>query len=192
VNEEVLAKLQNGDHNAFETIFKAMYAPLCSYARLHLSDSDEAEEIVQTILIKLWEKRKTLDIKTNLNAYLYAAVKNHCLNQFKHQKVRKDHAAHHLHVVKNHASTTDELLSSKEIQIRIDLAVGSLPDQCRNVFVLSREHEMKYSEIAEKLGISIKTVEAHMGKALKILRDNLKDYLPYLILFFPELYHLLF
>lgn len=192
MNEEVLAKLKSGDHHAFEIIFRDMYAPLCSYARLQLADPADAEEVVQATLVKLWEKRTEVDIHTNLKAYLYAAVKNNCLNLFKHNKVKKDHAAHHLHVVKGQSSTTDELLSRDEMQLRIDLTIGALPDQCRKVFLLSRERNMKYSEIAEELSISIKTVEAHMGKALKLMRENLKDYLPYLLFYFSELYELLF
>lgn len=162
-------------------IFRTYYQPLCSYAYTFLQDKEEAEEIVQTTFLSVWEKKETLSIRTAVKPYLYAMVRNACLNVIKHEKVKQKHAVEEVAMaIHSHDSVSHAIVSS-ELELKIHQAMEKLPEQCRLVFKLSRFEELKYSEIADQLGISIKTVENHMGKALKIMREQLKDYLPLLI-----------
>ena len=174
-------ELKVGDITAFEMFFKTYYQPLCNYAYTFIQDKDEAEEIVQSAFLSVWEKRESLDIKTSLKSYLYTMVRNTSLNVIKHEKIKQKYVGEALAVnERTHDGVAQSVLSS-ELEERIHLAMQVLPEQCRLVFKLSRFEELKYSEIAEQLNISIKTVENHMGKALKIMREQLKDYLPLLI-----------
>lgn len=172
-----LIALQEGDEGVFEKLFKAYYSPLCQYAFTLLKDKDESEEIVQGVFHNFWEKKAQVEIKTSLKSYLYKMVYHLCLNRLKHQKVKEAYLDYNAtQIQQNYASATD-LANENELKAKIEEAMNSLPEQCRLVFRLSRFEELKYAEIAEHLGISIKTVENQMGKALKILRIKLADFL---------------
>jgi len=168
------------DKTVFESVFKEHYAPLVSFAYRYLQDQDEAEEIVQETFYKLWSKADSLDIKTTIKAYLFGAVRNACLNHIKHVKVVREHEAYSKSV--NKEGYAEDPLKLSELQERVNSAIDKLPEKCKEVFLLSRMEEKKYKEIAETLGISIKTVENQMGKALKVLRDELSQYMPILLL----------
>ncbi|MEZ5017293.1 MAG: RNA polymerase sigma-70 factor [Flavipsychrobacter sp.] len=165
----------------FEQIFKDNFKDLHGYACSILKDSDDAEEIVQNVFFKLWEKREKIPTLNSVPAYLYRSVHNECLNSIKHNKVKADYQSHSLHVASNDTNTSDNT-TTKELEHRIHDAINSLPEQCRTIFQLSRFEELKYREIADKLGLSVKTVENQMGKALKVMRTKLADFLPSLIL----------
>jgi RNA polymerase sigma-70 factor, ECF subfamily len=175
--------LKKGNQTALEMIFKTHYKPLCSYAYSFLNDKDEAEEVVQSSFISLWEKRDTISIQTSFKSYLYRMVRNACLNTIKHEKVKKLYADQEKLTGEPIHEAVSEGLLTTELETRILNAIQVLPEQCRLVFQLSRFEELKYQEIADQLSISVKTVENHMGKALKIMREELKDYLPLFILF---------
>jgi RNA polymerase sigma-70 factor (family 1) len=168
------------DETALETLFKELYQQLCNYSFSIVNDMDEAEEITQQVFVNIWEQREKLAV-TSYKSYLYRAVHNASLNKIKQAKVRKLYADDYAITAELHQSSNE---TKDELQKQITLAVQSLPEQCRMVFKLSRYEELKYAEIAEHLNISVKTVENHMGKALKILREKLKDYLPLLLLMF--------
>src|SRR5687767_12078992 len=180
--DQLLVTLQAGDITAFEMIFRTYYQPLCNYAYTFLQDKEEAEEIVQSTFMSVWEKHNTISIRTSVKSYLYAMVRNACLNVIKHEKIKQKHAVEEIALApQSHDSVSSSVVSS-ELETKIQEAMEKLPEQCRLVFKLSRFEELKYSEIAEQLNISVKTVENHMGKALKIMREQLKDYLPIIIL----------
>ncbi len=179
---QLLETLKAGQITAFEMLFRTYYQPLCSYAYTFVQDKDEAEEIVQSTFISLWEKKETLEIRTAVRPYLYAMVRNACLNVLKHEKVKKEHAAVQLAMGERSSDSVARMVMASELETRIYEAMDTLPEQCRLVFKLSRFEELKYSEIAEHLNISIKTVENHMGKALKLMREQLREYLPLLII----------
>lgn len=170
-----------GDITAFEMLFKTYYQPLCSYAYTFLQDKEESEEIVQATFLSVWEKRDTLAVHTAVRPYLYAMVRNACLNVIKHEKVKQRFAGEEIALAPVAYESVSHAIASSELELKIHEAMEKLPEQCRLVFKLSRFEELKYSEIAEQLNISIKTVENHMGKALKIMREQLRDYLPLLI-----------
>jgi len=181
LDKNIVDALRQGDEQVFETIFRTYYERLCNYANTILNDMDEAEEMVQSAFLNVWEKHDTLEIHTSVKSYLYRAVHNSCLNRVKHYKVRKTYGDS----VKNqtellHDDASQDLVG-RELDSIVANAIDSLPDQCKLVFKLSRFENLTYAEIAEQLGISVKTVENHMVKALKVLREKLKDYLPVLI-----------
>jgi RNA polymerase sigma-70 factor, ECF subfamily len=176
--QQQLEALTKGDITAFEMIFRTYYQPLCHYAYTFLQDKEEAEEIVQSTFMSVWEKHETISIRTSAKSYLYAMVRNACLNVIKHEKIKQKHAVEEMALSPVSHDSVSNTVASIELESRIQDAMEKLPEQCRLVFKLSRFEELKYSEIAEQLNISVKTVENHMGKALKIMREQLKDYLP--------------
>jgi RNA polymerase sigma-70 factor (ECF subfamily) len=180
--QQQIEALTAGDITAFEMFFKTYYQPLCNYAYTFLQDKEEAEEIVQGTFLSVWEKRSAISIRTGVKPYLYAMVRNACLNVIKHEKIKQKHAVEEIALSPHSHDSVTNAIASAELEFKIGEAMEKLPEQCRLVFKLSRFEELKYSEIAEQLNISIKTVENHMGKALKIMREQLKDYLPLFII----------
>lgn len=166
---------------AFEMLFNQYYKPLVNYSFTLLKDTGEAEDIVQQVYINVWQKRDELDIHTSPRAFLYKSVYNASLNRIKQNAVRASYSAD----AKQTAAVADtaDAVVAKELKQKIDVAIDQLPEQCGKIFKMSRYGNLKYQEIANELGISIKTVENQMGKALKTLRITLKEYMPLLILF---------
>jgi RNA polymerase sigma-70 factor (ECF subfamily) len=177
-DQQAWVSLQKGSEDAFEMIFKAYYKPLCRYAYTFLNDADEAEEIVQMAFVTMWDKRGQVEIQSSLKSYLYRAVRNTCLNALKHQKVRQEHARFALAGGENSHELVAQQVEAGELEQKIQVALMALPEQCRLIFQLSRFEELKYQEIADQLSLSVKTVENQMGKALRLMREQLKDYLP--------------
>ncbi len=161
----------------FEMTFKEHYKGLHAYACTLVSDEDEAEEIVQNVFCKLWEKNRDLKGLDSVAAYLYRSVYNEGINFLRHQKVKANYQAHALRQGDGNHSNSNQK-SVTELEARIQAALNELPEKCRTVFQMSRFEEMKYHEIAAKLELSVKTVENHMGKALRLMREKLADYLP--------------
>ena len=179
--------LAKKDESAFEQVFKTHFKNLHAYAFTLLKDEAEAEEMVQQVFFKLWERSENLSISGTIAAYLYRAVHNESLNYLKHQKVKANHQLHVAHSMKQQADHAPGKMISKELEHTFREALNELPEQCRTVFQLSRFEDMKYKEIADKLDISVKTVENHMGKALKLLRTKLVDFLPLLLILLLKL-----
>lgn len=178
---ETLPAISQGNEKAFEALFREQYAPLCRFALRFTGDHDEAEELVQEVFYQLWENRMKINISITPAGYLFRSVQNRYLNKVKHLKVRQSYADHQ-NSRNDHAAPADSEVRSKELEKQINSAMDSLPEQCGKVFRLSRNEGLKYSEIAKELGISEKTVENHMGKALRLLRENLREYLPLLLI----------
>lgn len=179
--------IQSGHTPAFEMLFKTYYQPLCRYATSYLKDADSAEEVVQAAFIGLWEKRKTITIETSLKSYLYRAIRNSCLNELKHGQVKQKYFAQESLKEEAQSAPADHLAIHTELEEKIRAAIQTLPEQCRLIFRMSRFEELKYQEIADQLNLSVKTVENQMGKALKIMRTQLKEYLPLLAILMSNL-----
>ena len=182
-DKSLTIELANGNEKAFEAIFIKYYKVLCSFSRHFLNDDELAEEIVQETFVKIWEKRKTHVIETSLEHYLFRAVRNHCFNQLQHQKIKNRYTEKILRDTGTEIKTEDCFLEP-DLKRKIEEAIDSLPPKRKEIFRLSREEGLKYKEIADQLDISVKTVEAQMGLALKFLREKLKDFNDSLELFF--------
>jgi len=166
-----------------ENAFHRWYEGLHQYAFTLLGDNDMAKDVVQQVFINLWEKRDSLQINVSLGSYLYRAVYNGCMNQrvrgVRHMPVDPEEEARMMvdpAVVARMVAAPDLLSDVRELQLALSAAIASLPQQCRMVFMKSREEEKTYAAIADELGISIKTVEAQISKALKVLRSALEKY----------------
>jgi len=186
-DEQIALRLSKRDEAAFEQVFKTHYKNLHAYAFTILKDEDEAEEMVQQVFFKLWERSEHLSFSGPIAAYLYRAVHNESLNFIKHQKVKAGHQLQVAYSMKNKSEQASPKMIRKELENKFREALNELPEQCRTVFQLSRFEDMKYKEIADKLDISVKTVENHMGKALKLLRTKLVDFLPLLLILLSKL-----
>jgi len=171
------------DKPAFEELFRSFFPGLVLFAQKYLPDQDTAKEIVHNVFINLWEKRENVDTSSSLKSYLFTSVYNRCLNHIRDQKKFDKDETHLQRLDSTEFADGTDRLEEQELEERIYDALQALPERCREVFTLSRFEGLKYSEIAEKLGISVKTVEAQMSKALRILREKLIDYLTIMILF---------
>jgi RNA polymerase sigma-70 factor (ECF subfamily) len=162
----------------FEQVFKQHFKSLHAYAYTILRDEDAAEDIVQQVFVKLWEKREETEITQSIQAYLYRMVYNSCLNFLKHEKVKEAHVSFAKHSMSEGVEHITKTIAGKELNHKIQQALQQLPEQCRTIFQLSRFEELKYKEIATLLNLSVKTIENQMGKALRIMRVALAEYLP--------------
>lgn len=138
--------------------------------------------MVQNVFFKIWERKSHQSITTSLTAYLYRAVYHESLNHIKHQKVKNAYQSFATMRMEQSPSNAENKVLAGELEQRIKQAMCELPEQCRTIFQMSRFEELKYQEIADKLGLSIKTIENQMGKALKLMRLKLIEFLPIIIL----------
>ncbi|HEY0272383.1 MAG TPA: RNA polymerase sigma-70 factor [Chitinophaga sp.] len=168
----------------FEALFRRHFKNLYAYACSMLHDEVMAEEMVQNVFCKLWEKGADLRIQQSITAYLYRAVYHECLNYIRHLKVRAAHQSFSKHHQSPVVDSSASRVQLHELQVKLEAALQQLPEKCRVVFQLSRFEDLRYQEIADRLQISVKTVENQMGKALRILRTELVDFLPLLLLLF--------
>ena len=173
----LLDRLIHGDERAFDEIFRAWYAPLVRAAETLLRERAVAEEVVQDVMLELWRRRERLDPNGSPQAYLYQATRNRALNHLRHLQVQRRSAARLTRDEAREATAPSQVVA-REIDDALRAALDELTPRCREVFELSRVRGLKYSEIAETLGVSVKAVEAQMGKALRTLRERLAPWLP--------------
>ena len=174
----LLERIRAGDSDAFDAVFRANYAALVGSAERILGRRDVAEEIVQDVMLELWRRRETLAVEDSLRGYLFRATRNRSLNHLRHGAIEKRAEPELAANRAENGSSAHAALVEEEIEVAVKRAVADLPARCREVFELSRMHGLRYSEIATTLGISVKTVEAQMGKALRLLRERLAQWLP--------------
>jgi RNA polymerase sigma-70 factor (ECF subfamily) len=170
--DQIIKGIREGNKTHFKYVFDTYFDGLCNYAFTKLRNMDEAEDVVQGMFLKIWEKRESLMITQSLRSYLFRAVHNYCVNQLEHRDVKQKHLDYKTLVAEERQLPE---VFPEELEENIRKAIEQLPQQCRIVFKMSRYEEMKYAEIAEKLGISVNTVENQISKALKILRTQLND-----------------
>lgn len=166
--------------DVFEEYFHSFYEGLHRYAFSILKNNEDAKDIVQSAFTNLWEKRNEVDIRHSARAYLYTAVHNLSLNMIRNKKVRDMHLNRQIFAPAKPYAASDYEEEAKNIQSLIEM----LPPVCREVFCKSRFEQRKYADIALDLNISVKTVEAHMGKALKILRTLTSAMILTVVVFF--------
>lgn len=166
----------------FEQLFKKYFRELHAYAFSLLKDWDVAEEIVQAMSLKLWERDEAVQVRPAIKSYLYKSVYHSCLNYIRGQKVQLKYQTTTVISIKKQTDDTAQKINMSELELHLHRALSKLPEKCRAIFQLSRFEELKYQDIAKQLNISIKTVETQMSKALKILRRELKEFLPVITL----------
>jgi len=178
-DKHIIDKIRSGDNLVYEELFHTYYNALCAYAKKILFNHYMAEEIVRDVFVKIWEKRESIELKSTLKYYLFRSVLNRCINYIEHQKVARDFKSLQKDKIKiNEDDNGDE---THELLRYVLNCIEELPEQCKKVFKFSRFDGYTYKEIAEELNISIKTVEIHMSKALKYLRNKKKDFIYFFI-----------
>ena len=181
----LLSAVQRGDRNAFDALFRRYYIPLRTYAA-HFVGMENAHEIVQDVMLLLWEKRDILHIEHSFNQYIFKAVYHRSINQISHDEAVQ--RVHTTYTQKIYAQRTDAMLQEtdvcqlNELSKQLQKALDELPESYRKAFVMHRFKGMSYKEIADLLEVSQKTVAYRIQQALKLLRIKLKDYLPLLLL----------
>lgn len=190
-NSCLFERIRKGDETAFELVYKSYVSRLYYFVYEYVPNTDIVENIVQETFMTLWNKRSTLADNTNLGAYLFTVARNNCLYKLRDRRYKQrlfkstDVDESELNENLDSLSAIDmSLISFSEIEQIIENTIRRLPPQCRTVFILSRFEDKKNREISEELGISLKTVEMHVSRALKLFRTTLKDYLPFTIFLF--------
>jgi RNA polymerase sigma-70 factor, ECF subfamily len=181
---QLIKKLRQGDEASYLFLFREYYIPLCIYARRYLGRKDLAEDIVSETFFNIWNRRHTLDIHSSLKSYLFQAVCKNSLNylrKLKKEEMLEDYMMKHSLDINGLENSTDylpsDILFLKDLNEKVKQGVDRLPPQQQSTFKLKRYEGKKNKEIAEIMGISIKTVEMHLAKALLSLRIHLKDFL---------------
>lgn len=179
-NDKVIVGLKNGDKSIFEDLYRQYYIPLCYYCVKYVESLEDAEEIVQDVFFRLWEKHKELEITSSVNAYLHRSVQNSALNFLNKRKIVDRYFVSQENNMNFSFDDGQKMMEDEELRLVLKKAILELPEKRREIFELSRFEGMKNSNIADQLSISVKTVETQMTKALKYLRIVLKDYTPLL------------
>ncbi len=171
-----IEKMKAGDRESFNQVFRRYYSPMVRFCIRYVADSDLASEIVQDLFVKLWSNREKISFNTSFESYMLTSVRNSALTYINKER---SHAEANLRVFSEESDNTDpsETLQSNNLEESYRKILKDMPEKRREVFLASRYDGLKYSEIAEKLGISQKTVEAQMSAAIKQLKDGLKAYL---------------
>jgi RNA polymerase sigma-70 factor, ECF subfamily len=174
-DEALFAQMRLNDSKAFEMLFKRHYKPLCRRVNTMLNDEEATEDVVQQLFIKIWESRETLQTPDSVAAYLFTAARNRALNYIKSQSRKSSNEVPLTNLHDEADNRMEEQMDAKELQKALYAAIDALPEKRREVFVLSRFEGKSYKEIAEIMQISVKTVEAQMGKALATLREFVRN-----------------
>ncbi|MGD0340129.1 MAG: RNA polymerase sigma-70 factor [Bacteroidales bacterium] len=172
-DSEITGRIRQGDKAEFESLFRSSYVSLVRYAKSIIRDHDTAEEIVQDLFFKLWQDREKINIESSLNGYLFRSVHNRCLHYINHMRIVGKHVEETVSEQTLKVEDPVDIIRYKELQEKINLILKRLPERCSLIFYMNRFEGLKYNEIAEKLSVSVKTVEANMGKALKEFRKAL-------------------
>ncbi len=170
---ELTVLLKTGDHAAFTEIYQRYKRLLYTHAYQRLRNEQEADDLIHELFTSLWEKKGILEFKTNLAGYLYTAVRNRILDYISHKQVESDYIASFQGFLDRGENFTDFLLREKQMNALIDKEIARLPLKMREVFELSRREGYSHKQIAEKLGITQKTVKSQINNALKVLRVRL-------------------
>ncbi len=187
INDEeqfIFRRMVDGDKEAFRFFFEKYYTDLCNFVNIYLNDPITAEDIVQDIYVYFWDRKEDIHIETSIKSYLLKASKNKSLNYLRNEKIRLNIQEKLSEESCASYETVADADDDRRMQEIIGKAVASLPEKCREIYILHKEKKLTYNEISEELGISVKTVENQMGIALKKLREFLKPYYEDLFILF--------
>ena len=172
----LVEKMKAGDRGSFNLLFRRYYSPLVRFCVRYVADADQAAEIVQDLFVKLWTNREKMAFNTSFESYMLRAVRNAAITFINKERAHAE-TNERIYVDESDANDPSETLQSNNLEASYQKVLATMPEKRREVFLASRFEGMKYTEIAEKLGLSQKTVEAHMSAAIKQLREGLKEYL---------------
>jgi RNA polymerase sigma-70 factor (ECF subfamily) len=173
--KHLLESLQKGDKKSFSYLFSKYYKDLVHFAFTFTRSSEVAEEIVQDVFVKFWENRHFIHISISVKSYLLKATQNKCLDWLKHQKIKEHYKEIAPYITLLSENNTDQYLLLSELQTNLDKALSTLPGEVAEAFRLSRFADLKYTEIAEKQNVSVRTVEVRISRAIRLLREALKE-----------------
>jgi RNA polymerase sigma-70 factor (ECF subfamily) len=177
VEEQPVNREQLLDKATFEFLFRSEFKGLCFLALQFTKDYDTAREITQEAFISLWEKRDIIDLSKPVKSYLSTTVRNKCLNYLRNNKKFNREILDIEGLLADKTYDQPDRLVEEEVREKIESAIKGLPEKCREIFVLNRYENLKYQEIADRLGISVKTVETQMSKALQHMRNHLEEFI---------------
>lgn len=169
-------RIRSGDVEAFEVIFQRLAPGLRAFVLRHVDSEEQAEDVVQDLFLTLWRRRERLDLRVSLVTYLYTAARNRALTHLRHQQVVQRWERTRTRLAATMSSPPEEAVLEAELARGVEEAITRLPDRTRLVFTMSRQQQMTYSQIAEALGVSVKTVETQMGRALRLMRNYLSTF----------------
>lgn len=172
----VQKKIQGGDIREFELLFNKYYTPLCFHAFQYTHDMDVAEDIVQEFFYNFWKNHQTIAIKLSLQSYLYQSVRLNAIQYMQRKSVHMMQNADFVNEVSNEGTDASSRFELQELTDAIKSTLQKLPHRAALIFKMNRFEGKKYQEIAESLSVSVKTVEADMGKVLKVFRKTLVEY----------------
>jgi RNA polymerase sigma-70 factor (family 1) len=173
----LLSKLKYDDQNAFTIIFTNYYSDLVRFSYGFTRDLEASEEIVQDVFLKLWADRNSIEIHTSLKSFFLKVVQNRSIDSLRHRSITHKYAAVVLEHPTLSENDTENYILYSELENNFNIAMGKIPVLYAEVFRMSRIESLNYQEIATKLGISVRTVEVRISKALSLLREELKDFL---------------
>jgi RNA polymerase sigma-70 factor, ECF subfamily len=184
VHLEIFKKIANNDDQAYEILFKEYYRFLCSFAYGHTKERHTAEEIVEDFFVDLWKNRQEVVITKSVRSYFISSIHNRCLNYLQRDK-NKFISTHDIsNLIDKEGTVGDKLIAPQvpslltdELEQVLAGAIEKLPANCKEIFMLSRHHDLNYEEISQRLNVSVNTVKTQMKIALRKLREDLKDYL---------------
>lgn len=174
-DEKLLLSISYNDKRAFDTLFKKYYAPLCAYAFRYV-DFESAEEIVQDLMLWIWENRDGFNIKTSLSAYLFHAVYHRALSAIEQKKAEERVETYYWEIWQNDVPSSLDSFQKEELLNRIHQEINKLPESYKEAFMLHRFKNKSYKEIALMMNVSSKTVDYRIQQAIKLLREDFKDY----------------
>jgi RNA polymerase sigma-70 factor (ECF subfamily) len=178
----IIEGLERREKVVFDYIFNYYYSSLCAFAMQYIDNRNAVEDLVQDFFVYLWIEAPQIKIKTSLKSYLFASIKNRCLDYQKHHKITEKYRTYLLFSSEKENNSTDHFCAETELRQAIQASLGKLPPRCREIFEYSRFNGLSNQEISDKLGISKRTVELQISNSLKVLRKELAEFLPFWLL----------
>ena len=173
---EVLKRMADGDMAAYRFLFDQHFSDLCNFLLIYLHSKELAEEIALEIFTYIWEKRKTLQIKVSFKSFLFSSAKNRAISLYRKEQKKLFTSIESEQSISPEDSDSLHFLENIELREIIDHAISKLPEKSKQIYLLAWEENLSHKEIAEQMGITPKTVENHVGIALRKLRESLNPY----------------
>lgn len=178
----IIEGLERREKVVFDYIFNYYYSSLCAFSMQYIDDRNAVKDLVQDFFVYLWVEAPQIKIKTSLKSYLFASIKNRCLDYQKHHKITEKYRNFILFSTEKDDDSTEHFFAESELRQAIQASLGKLPPRCREIFEYSRFNGLSNQEISDKLNLSKRTVELQISNALKLLRKELAEFLPFWLL----------